>query len=584
MKTDLDFYVIAVILIFPTYFMYRIIKMKNRRAVHYSFFSFLFSITIWMIGAIILQLYSGKQYENIFLGISYIGIILVPVTFLLTSIPYIRVNFRYRWYHMLLFIIPAISIIMLCTNGSHRLFFIRNSSISTQAVYGPYFYFHMIFSYLCLAIAFGILLIYSIRNSGILSKQSVLILIGSFTPFLVNMALTFKFIDVNMNTTLIAMSITMICYWIAIFKYDFLYIVPLAITRVVDNISDAFFVIDKYYMVIEYNKAFSEIFLKGKHSAKNTYLSDLIKANDEHGIEFEKLKEFMSKSISEKTVINFEMYFCSIDKFFLIEINTIISDGNYMGTVILLKDITEYKKLLKKMKSQNEELTILNEQLTDYAATIKELTLERERSRIETEIHNLMGHNLNVLLRLIEVCKVTFNDDPEKAISSILDAETTIKSTMNNVRRIAQEIGSCNQSGFSQSQNDNSLSYLEILLNNFQKNTGVNVVYSFEGDFSEVNRSLIRVVYSICQEATTNSLKHGKAKMVTVLLRCQHNNVLLSILDDGIGCNDIKELGLGLKGMQEMVRGLNGSIEFKSDENDGFKISVMIPLKESENC
>jgi signal transduction histidine kinase len=376
----------------------------------------------------------------------------------------------------------------------------------------------------------------------------------------------------------------MIFYWIAIFKYDFLYIVPLAIKRVVDNISDAFVVIDKYDMIIEYNKAFSEIFLKGQHYTKNTYFSDMIKTSNEFGAELEKLKGFINKSISEETVINFEMYFCSIDKHFLIEINTIISDSNYMGTVILLKNITEYKKLFEKMKTQNEELTVLNEQLTNYAVTIKELTLEKERSRIETEIHNLMGHNLNVLLRLIEVCKVTFTDDPEKALSSVLNAEAIIKSTMNNVRKIAQEIGSSGQPDLSQGQSDNSLSFLEILLNNFQKNTGVNVVHSFEGDFSDVDRSLIRVIYSICQEAATNSLKHGKAKMVTVLLRCQQNNVLLSILDDGVGCNDIKELGLGLKGMQEMVKDLNGSIEFKSDENDGFKISVMLPLKESEKC
>lgn len=579
MKINLDFYVITLILIFPVYFMFRIVKMKNKKAVHYSFFSFLLAIATWMIGAMLLELYAGKPQEDIFLGICYIGIILVPVTFLLTSLPYTKDNFKYRWYHMLIFIIPVISIILLCTNDSNRLFFISNSRISAQVVYGPYFYFHTVFSYMCLATAFAIWLIYSIRSSGILSKQSILILIGSFTPFLVNMALTFKWIDVNMNTTLIAMSLTMIFYWIAIFKYDFLYIVPLAIKRVVDNISDAFVVIDKYDMIIEYNKAFSEIFLKDHHSAKNIYFSDMIKTSDEFGAELEKLKGYMNKSISEETVVNIEMYFSSIEKYFLIEINTIISDNNYMGTVILLKNITEYKKLFEKMKTQNEELTALNEQLTNYAVTIKELTLEKERSRIETEIHNLMGHNLNVLLRLIEVCKVTFTDDPEKAISSVLNAEAIIKSTMNNVRKIAQEIGSCNQG-----QSDNSLYFLEILLNNFQKNTGVNVVHSFEGDFSDVDRSLIRVVYSICQEAATNSLKHGKANMVTVLLRCQQNNVLLSILDDGIGCNDIKELGLGLKGMQEMVKDLNGSIEFKSDENDGFKISVMLPLKESEKC
>jgi signal transduction histidine kinase len=118
-----------------------------------------------------------------------------------------------------------------------------------------------------------------------------------------------------------------------------------------------------------------------------------------------------------------------------------------------------------------------------------------------------------------------------------------------------------------------------VLLNHFQRNTNVNVEYSFEGDFLDLDRSIIRVIYNICQEAMTNSLKHGKANMITILLRRQQCHLLLSILDDGIGCNNINKSGMGLRGMQEMVGNHNGNIEFKSDENDGFKISVTIPIK-----
>jgi signal transduction histidine kinase len=576
----IDLIIMFILTVFPLYFMYRISKITHKKPIHYSFFSFMLSIAIWYLGEILLDLFPGQgNPQTIFMGIFYIGLILVPPTFLVTSFTFKWINSKFRSYYLSFFIIPLISIVLVWTNQIHHLFFIKNNIISDEIIYGPYFYFHTAYSYLCLNVAYIIFLISSVKNSGILSRQSILLFMGGVVPFIVNFALTFKLINVNIEATLIAIGVTMICSWIAIFKYDFLNIIPIAIKKVVDNISDAFMVIDSNHRLLEYNRAFSDFFPKVPLPEQNVDLKLLFENSGNNELDFARFEEYIQKSISGQSVYRFERYFPSVDRCFAVEINPILLKNNYLGAVVLLKDITEYKMMLNKMKSQNDELTLVNEQLADYAATVKELTLEKEHHRIETEIHNLMGHNLNVLLRLIEVCKITFHSDPDKALSTILDAEQTIKNTMNDVRKIAKEISGADHVTQNLNVKNSALSYLEVLLNNFRRNTSIDVEYSFEGDFSALDRTLIRVIYNICQEAMTNSLKHGHAKMITILLRYQHNNLLLSILDDGIGCYDIQKSGLGLRGMQEMVSNYNGNIEFKSDENDGFKISVTIPIK-----
>jgi signal transduction histidine kinase len=549
------------------------------------------SITIWYIGDILTDLFPGKEnFQPVFLSIFYTGVILVPPTFLVTSLTFNRPRFKFRFHHGLLFVIPLLSICLLWTNQIHHLYFFKNDLYSNNIIYGPYFYVHTTYNYTCLNIAFIIFLMSSIKNSGLLSRQSILLFLGGIIPFVVNIALTFQWINVKINATLIAIAATMICSWIAIFKYDFLNIIPFAIKKVADNISDAFMVIDGDYRLLEYNRAFAGFFLKDRQSGdtlvpeQNIDLRRLFEMSDKDNLDFAQFEEYLKKSITKQSIFQFEKYFPSIDRCFAVEINPILLKNNYLGTVVLLKDITEYQKMLAKMKSQNDELTILNEQLADYAATVKELTLEKERNRIEkernrieTEIHNLMGHNLNVLLRLIEVCKITIDNDPEKARTTILDAEQTIKNTMNNVREIAKEISGEEPVTQNSNHKNNALPYLEVLFNNFRRNTDVKVEYSFEGDFSTLNRALIRVIYNVCQEAMTNSLKHGRAKMITIYLKYQPDNLLLSILDDGVGCNNINKSGMGLRGMEEMVNNYHGNIEFKSDENDGFKISVTIP-------
>ncbi|HBE77518.1 MAG TPA: hypothetical protein DDW65_07005 [Firmicutes bacterium] len=582
----IDLLIIIILTIFPLYFMCRILSIPQKKPIHLSFFLFMGSIAIWYAGEILLELFPGKgDLGVIFYGIFYTGLILVPPTFLMTSFTFSRANFKFRPYYLFIFVIPLISLGLIWTNPMHHLFFVKNSIFINEIIYGPYFYVHTTNNYICLTIAFIIFLRSSIKSAGLLSRQSILLFVGGIIPFVVNLALTMKWINVNINATLIAIATMMICCWIAIFKYDFLNIIPFAIKKVADNISDAFLVIDSDCRLIEYNRAFSDFFFKDRQNGHgqvlehNVELKRLFEMSVKDNLDFAQFEEYLEKTISDHSIFRFEKYFPSIDRCFAVEINPILLKNNYLGTVILLKDITEYQKILAKMKSQNEELTIVNEQLADYAATVKELTLEKERSRIETEIHNLMGHNLNVLLRLIEVCKITINDDPGKAMTTILDAEQTIKNTMYNVREIAKEISGDNILPQQLNHKNNALSYLEVLINNFQRNTGVNVEYSFEGDFSTLDRSLIRILYNICQEAMTNSLKHGKANMITFLLRYHRNNLLLSILDDGIGCNDIQKSGMGLRGMQDMVKNYSGNIEFKSDENDGFKISVIIPIK-----
>lgn len=353
----------------------------------------------------------------------------------------------------------------------------------------------------------------------------------------------------------------------------------LAIKMIVDNQSDAYVITNDQGIVIRYNKSFRLFFMDTgiKYRKKNIKLKDILLSGRLSKSEADDLTCNILKSAVTGHKKNFEQYFNSINKHFLIEINRITVQSTYMGDIIMFRDISEYKKLMEKMKCQNEELIILNHELTDYLQTVEELTLERERNRIETEIHNLMSHNLNVLLRLMEVCRVSVKNDREKAYSALLDAESIIRDTARNVSEIA---GTLKVEGGSTSKCSkiNKLDYIKEMIDSYEKNTSIRVDYFFDRDFSNVDNLILKVVYNIFQEAMTNSMKHGNAKIITILLKCQQGSVFLSIMDDGTGCNSITKSGMGLKGMENMVSSLKGRIEFKSVDEGGFKIYVVIPV------
>ena len=87
-------------------------------------------------------------------------------------------------------------------------------------------------------------------------------------------------------------------------------------------------------------------------------------------------------------------------------------------------------------------------------------------------------------------------------------------------------------------------------------------------------------LYYIAQEALNNVLRHARAKSVLVTLKRGRGNVVLEILDDGVGF-DVKKVdrsGLGLRNMRERVTQLYGKLQVISKPDVGTRIVVTVPM------
>jgi signal transduction histidine kinase/DNA-binding LacI/PurR family transcriptional regulator len=96
-------------------------------------------------------------------------------------------------------------------------------------------------------------------------------------------------------------------------------------------------------------------------------------------------------------------------------------------------------------------------------------------------------------------------------------------------------------------------------------------------------------VYRIIQEALQNAAKHSKASCVTVDIRNEPGVLIVSVRDNGIGNPQLEEdvplltgnrrrEGLGLRSMRYRAHQLGAEYLFKSNEIDGTRIEVRIPL------
>lgn len=95
----------------------------------------------------------------------------------------------------------------------------------------------------------------------------------------------------------------------------------------------------------------------------------------------------------------------------------------------------------------------------------------------------------------------------------------------------------------------------------------------------KLSEAIEHQLFLIIQEAMANIVKHAHARLVSMSLREEQRQVVLSISDDGQGFNEVphKTGSYGLSTMQERAEKLGGKVEIISRQGSGTTIRVHIP-------
>lgn len=245
------------------------------------------------------------------------------------------------------------------------------------------------------------------------------------------------------------------------------------------------------------------------------------------------------------------------------------------AVAVLTLYIVRYKKILSVVNRKNSELLSQNLHIKEHTAAIEESAAAQERKRIAGDVHDSVGHTMAVIISLIGVCTLACQKKDMETVKHKLDdmMRAALKG-QNELKHSVQGIllNSWESLGIVQS--------IHSLIKGFEK-TGVKVDFTVEGYESSAAAVHSKVIYRVCFEGLTNALKHGRAKQVNILLSFTENIISLYIIDDGIGCKEIKK-DTGLLGMEERVFKSGGRITFGSDGEKGFNIHVEIPLNKQQ--
>jgi signal transduction histidine kinase len=120
---------------------------------------------------------------------------------------------------------------------------------------------------------------------------------------------------------------------------------------------------------------------------------------------------------------------------------------------------------------------------------------------------------------------------------------------------------------------------LEWHVRDFMARYAVAVDLKMVGDFTQLPEKHRTCVYRVVQEALTNCARHAEAKHIEIDVAAVGAELRLTVIDDGIGLSAApRRKGLGLRGIDERVKELNGGMTISRRGGGGTALVVSLPL------
>ena len=580
-----------------------VLKIKNKTSLQNIFCLDLLCVFIICVGVILQAILSklcnipAINFENYI----YIGTCFLPVCILFTGKIFSNPNYKLKRIDLFTLIIPITSLIILWTNNFHHLFYKVYSTNISKCVYGNWLIIHNIYSYTLLLIGIIYMIKASGKTSGFFSKQSLLIIAGMSIPIVVNVLGTFKIIPMSVFITPISFAFAMVFFALAIFKFKFLGIAPIALRTVVNRMSDSYIILNENYVVTDFNNTFLNTFKLKDENIRDKNIIKFLERHQYYGVDIAKFKQYLNTVKGRTETVSFEQESINFNKCFTIEINNIMDKNNFLGILILFKDITQHKQDIQTIQN-NQDMLMEKERLASLGQLIGGIS-----HNLKTPIMSISGaaEGLTDLINEYDASigdpEVTNNDhhaianDMREWITKIHSYTAYMSDIITAVKGQAVNLSENENNAFTV---DELFKRVNILMKHEISNASLTLAIDVQvpsattlvGDIN----SLVQVINNLITNAI-QSYNGRKGEEIKVLAQKLDNNLIISVIDHG--CGMTKEVqdklfntmittkgkngtGLGMFMSYSTIKGhFNGDITFETEVNKGTTFNVILPLQ-----
>jgi len=251
-----------------------------------------------------------------------------------------------------------------------------------------------------------------------------------------------------------------------------------------------------------------------------------------------------------------------------------------------------FNTMAQRIRAEEQANRTLSEALRDQATARRELlrrsisAQEEERRRLARDLHDDLGQDLTGTAMHLEALERSWPQNPETGLKALRTARQLISGATERVYEVILSLrpSALDDLGLAPALRAHAARVLE----------GKGIQFELEAEALDrrLSPEIETAVFRIFQEALNNTVRHGHASRVRMVLGMHDGAFEAEIIDDGIGfdARTVSEpadgrsgRGLGLLGMRERIEQCGGSLAIDSRPGSGTRLRVRIPIPHAPN-
>lgn len=242
-------------------------------------------------------------------------------------------------------------------------------------------------------------------------------------------------------------------------------------------------------------------------------------------------------------------------------------------SLVLIPGVWLLSETMGARRANQRELEDRNRLLQEAREDQIALAVELERTAIARELHDIVTHNVSVMVIQASAARRRVDSEPDQVRDSLQSIEAAGRQALAEMRLVLGVMR-----GESMLEPQPGLSSLGELVDQVRA-AGIAVDITIEGEQQALPGPLELSAYRIIQEALTNTIMHGGDNVTAqVITSYRPDRLVIDILDNGRGSHNGQSRGHGLIGIRERAALFGGTADLGNQDERGYRVHVELPV------
>jgi signal transduction histidine kinase len=196
---------------------------------------------------------------------------------------------------------------------------------------------------------------------------------------------------------------------------------------------------------------------------------------------------------------------------------------------------------------------------------------DTERRRIERDIHDGIQQDIVASIARIRLARNQLEREPRLAIQTLIDLQQHTAQSLERLREVTRGIHPL------------ALTHHGLVAAVEAESIRLPLPVLIEADdavtHSRFAEEIEAAAYFVIREGLTNVIKHAGTDTATVELRVEHRDLVVTVVDNGIGSNGAQGHGSGITGLSDRVESLGGRLQLNTSTETGTTLQPRLPAR-----